>query len=168
MDLVTLKEATKDLKPREREFIFEYMSNGKNGTQAYKKVFNSSSVSVAGVGVCKMLKRPKIANALNKLADTQIEIAAKAIEVSKETQTLKAEKIYLMTHDDPDTANTALKAIDQQNKLHGLYIDQGASGGNEWHNCVLTLVQHINKPLEATSSESEGIIEVEAEVVDSD
>ncbi len=56
----TLKELKKLLNENNKHFCHEYVRNGWNGTQAYKKVYNKDSENVSGANANKLLRISKI------------------------------------------------------------------------------------------------------------
>jgi hypothetical protein len=166
MDLVTLKEATKDLKPKEAAFVMAYINNNYNGVQAYLKVYDTNKASTASAKVPAVLRRPQIRAALDSIRDIALAKSVEDFNITRNGQLQKTELIYQQTKSDPDNFNVALKAIDIQNKTANLYTAENASGGNEYNNCILMLAGSITAQQEALESES-GVV-VEAEVVVSD
>lgn len=60
------KKRENKIKPLEREFVKEYLSNGNIGSKAAQTVFSTNSIEVAGVKANRLLKTDKIKNEIEK------------------------------------------------------------------------------------------------------
>jgi phage terminase small subunit len=65
---------------RHQQFIDEYLSNGMNGTQAYKKVYPSVQDNTARINANKLLTRTDVAEEVKK----RQEVTANRLEITRE------------------------------------------------------------------------------------
>lgn len=56
-----------DLTPRQVDFIYEYVTNGTNGTQAALAVYDARNKKVAAVCASQLLSNPKVSKAISEL-----------------------------------------------------------------------------------------------------
>jgi phage terminase small subunit len=66
------KRLVRKIEPKHREFIKEYMQNGYNGTQAYRKIFPRSSYESARSSASDLLTNPNIQEELAKEFDKKV------------------------------------------------------------------------------------------------
>ena len=100
------------LSQRHRMFCDEYLSNGMNGTQAYKKVYKVSD-KVAGASSARLLDNANI----KKYLQEQQEIISQRLEIKKED--LIQDLIDIKNNNKEDAPPFAIKAIEVINKMLG-------------------------------------------------
>lgn len=57
------------MKPKEKEFVEEYIQNGNNATQAAKEVYDIEDENYAGVKGHRLIRSDKIQNAIKSIAE---------------------------------------------------------------------------------------------------
>lgn len=141
------------IKPLEKEFIKEYLSNGNKGSQAAQKVFKFKTIESAGVKAHRLLKTDKIKSEIEKyLPDTLLHEKHKNLLYQKQLsyftfpKTMEDEeimshvesaglsvvnirysdkgKLAFYAHDD---AQSISKALDMAYKLKNKYPKEGPS-----------------------------------------
>jgi len=103
---------------RHQQFIDEYLSNGMNGTQAYKKVYPSVQDNSARINANKLLTRTDIAEEVKK----RQEATANRLEITREFIVQEYLELINSAKNDelgPDRNNWN-KSLQQLSKLLGL------------------------------------------------
>jgi phage terminase small subunit len=103
---------------RHQQFIDEYLSNGMNGTQAYKKVYPSVQDNSARINANKLLTRTDVAEEVKK----RQEATANKLEITREFIVQEYLELINSAKNDelgPDRNNWN-KSLQQLSKLLGL------------------------------------------------
>ncbi|MCG9971005.1 terminase small subunit [Christiangramia crocea] len=119
--------------------IDEYLVNGFNGTQAYKKFYPNCSEETAKVNFSKILT---ITNVADYMKEKQKDTSNK-LQITLESQILELNELKDMAKI-AEKYNDAINAVKEQNKLLALYED---------HN------KQKNPPVDTSSMTNEELIE---------
>lgn len=102
---------------KEKAFCEEYIANGCNASRAYFKAYNCATIENARKEYCKVLKRPRVKEYIQKLQREAYENAY----INAERIALKLAEIAFAEKDDEDYgASAQLKALDLLQKQLGL------------------------------------------------
>jgi hypothetical protein len=109
-----------NLKPKDKEFVVEYVENGNNATQAVKEVYNIEDENYAGVKGHRLLRSDKIQNAIKSIAeqipdDLLVKVHLEGLNASRTIKSVDGEEIV-----EPDYA-VRHKYLDTAHKIKGTY-----------------------------------------------
>jgi hypothetical protein len=107
------------MKPKQKEFVAEYIQNGNNATQAVKDVYDIEDENYAGVKGHRLIRSDKIQNAILSIAeqipdDLLVQVHLEGLNASR---TIKTEDDEIV---EPDYA-VRHKYLDTAHKLKGTY-----------------------------------------------
>ena len=97
---------------RHKLFCDEYLSNGLNGTQAYKKVYKVNE-KIAEASACRLLRDVRIKEYIQE----QQEMTSERLKITKED--LIKDLIEIKNNNKDDAPPFAIKAIEVINKMLG-------------------------------------------------
>lgn len=99
---------------KHKDFVFKYLENGKNGTQAYKDLYpNVKSDEAAATSATRLLKNDKV----QQLIKDETAKTAAALGITREEI---VNKILLIVNNNETTSPTiALKGLEMINKMFG-------------------------------------------------
>lgn len=99
---------------KHKDFVFKYLENGKNGTQAYKDLYpNVKSDEAAAVSATRLLKNDKV----QQLIKDETAKTAAALGITREEI---VNKILLIVNNNETISPTiALKGLEMINKMFG-------------------------------------------------
>jgi phage terminase small subunit len=100
------------MNPRHKSFCDEYLSNGLNGTQAYKKVYKVND-KVAEASASRLLLNVKVKEYIQEQQD----LISQRLEIKKED--LIKDLIDIKNNNKEDAPPFAIKAIEVINKMLG-------------------------------------------------
>jgi|GEM_PF-5978196 len=101
---------------KRQKFIDEYLSNGNNATQAYKKVYPRAKNATCRTNGCLWLQDPAVKKRIRQI---QYKASLRS-QVTVDRQLQRLEDLAEKSENKEDITN-AIKAIQEQNKLLGLY-----------------------------------------------
>ena len=111
------KTPRKGLTAKEKAFCEEYVANGCNASRAYFKAYDCASIENARKEYCKVLKRERVREYIQKLQSD----AYAAAFINAERVALKLAEIAFADKGDEDYgASAQLKALDLLQKQLGL------------------------------------------------
>ncbi len=107
------------MKPKQKEFVAEYIQNGNNATLAVKDVYDIEDENYAGVKGHRLIRSDKIQNAIKSIAEQipdelLVQVHLEGLNASR---TIKTEDDEIV---EPDYA-VRHKYLDTAHKLKGTY-----------------------------------------------
>ena len=121
-----ISEAWSSLNPKQQNFFIEWLNNGYNASQAYRKVYNElANDKTAGAAGSRMLGNVSIQTIcafLSNYKESDIHLIHKAYR-----EGLEANKTVFSKNDEPleiEDHQTRIKAADSLAKLNGQLIDR--------------------------------------------
>ena len=106
------QEVWANLKPIQQEFLTEWISNGFNGSQAYKTIYNDkANDGVARVGGSQVLASTNVKKIVEEMSKTNAE------------ELILIKKVYIKSLDS-DNESIQLKGAESLAKLNGELIDR--------------------------------------------
>ena len=153
-----------ELTAKQKAFIAEYLSNGRNGSAAYRVAYDASGMLDKTRRACasKLLKHAsvaaaiasaeaKIANPIDKAIETRQKVAQRQ-EVTIESLTEMAKEAFAKAQADDKGAAAMVSAIQLMGKLHGLIIEKKESKNHNINETADTLSDHELANIARTSS----------------
>ena len=141
-----------DLKPKEKEFVKEYVANNENGTATAQKVYKIEDEDYAGVKAHRLIRRDKIKTEIEKVKKTIAERLPDDLLVEKNIALLnKMEMIdtkneegqTLRVESDQIDARAVAKGLEIAHRVKGTYSPDSSVNVNV--NITPVLVRFINK-----------------------
>lgn len=117
------------LRPKQKRFCEEYVNNGFNGTQAYKKVYPNSSDDTARINACRLLTKANIKAYISEyqeeLRNQNIMTATERMEWLSNVIKNKEKISYFdsngVEHESNPYMSDKMKAMEILNKMTGEY-----------------------------------------------
>ena len=122
-----------NLKPKEKEFVKEYVANNENGTQTVKKVYGIKDENYAGVKSYDLLRKPKIIQAVETVKQTIAERIPDDLLVEKNIALLnkmETKEVRLpdgtteVIESDQIDARAVAKGLDIAHRVKGTYAPE--------------------------------------------
>ena len=98
-------------------FVDEYLQNGSNGLQAYKKAYPNANDDTARVNASKLLQRTDVNEFVTSIKDNVTKELEKCLSISKEI--ILQDLIDIKNNNKSYRPVVALKAIETINKMQG-------------------------------------------------
>ena len=140
-----------ELKPKEKEFVKEYVASNENGTATAQKVYKIEDEDYAGVKAHRLISKDKIKTEIEKVKQTIAERIPDDLLVEKNIALLnKMETIITKGEDGKTTviesdqidARAVAKGLDIAHRVKGNYAPEGAVNVNVNINPIL--VKFVN------------------------
>lgn len=106
-----------ELTPKQRAFVEHYIACGMNATKAYMRAFQNDNEKSSGVSGHKLLKNPKVKEAIDKILE---DASSKRIASSFEV----LEQLTLVMYDKEAKDSDRLKAMELLGRKHKLFTDK--------------------------------------------
>ena len=141
-----------DLKPKEKEFVKEYVASNANGTASAQKVYKIEDEDYAGVKAHRLIRRDKIKTEIEKVKKTIAERLPDDLLVEKNIALLNKMETKEIRLPDGGTeiiesnqidARAVAKGLEIAHRVKGTYSPDSAVNDNV--NITPVLVRFINK-----------------------
>jgi len=166
-----VREAFKSLNENQQDFFIEYLSNGKNASQAYRDTYNkSANDNVASVCGHRTLSNANICLILEKIEEPKIlklqrinKVYNDGLEAFKPVFSKEGEKVMEI-----EDHAIRIKAADSLAKSNNMIVDHKKIEGEMTHNHNVTsdfmkdMQERTGRPIETASHE---VIEGKREIV---
>lgn len=119
------------LTAKQQKFVLCYLTNGGNGSDAYKNAYDCKNMSAEAIATeaSRLLKNPKVARwieyareNINKVFEDEIKYTAK--DCFNETEQMKQLALQCLDRSGNPNINAALKAVELKGKLAGLFVEK--------------------------------------------